>query len=359
MIEKKESLKKKVNAEVARKEYINVILDKIEFIVKNENIDPNDIMVLVQHREPFSSLLIRELKKRKIEVAGNDKINLPVFPAIKDLLNLIRFSIDNDDEYRLCCILKSPFYRFNEEKIYKLCYYRTEKNIKVFDSLKEIYPEIYSDLEEIIKKSKYMQPFSFFSYFLNKNENYNKMIEAMGNEVIDPIEEFLTISLTYQRSFPGTLRHFLKWFIEGTSEISRDVDANNGVKVITVHASKGLGAKVVFLIDTITIPKKDNLIYIKNKDQDLPLWLWAKGFKSSVYKEIEEESNFFKLEEYYRLLYVAMTRAKNRLYIYGFNINKELTKNSWFESVFNQVINMPNVEITEEKIRINNENSTK
>ena len=163
MIEEKESLKKKVNAEVARKEYINVISDKIEFIVKNENIDPNDIMVLVQHREPFSSLLIRELKKRKIEVAGNDKINLPVFPAIKDLLNLIRFCIDNDDEYRLCCILKSPFYRFNEEKIYKLCYYRTEKNIKVFDSLKEIYPEIYSDLEEIIKKSKYMQPFSFFS----------------------------------------------------------------------------------------------------------------------------------------------------------------------------------------------------
>ena len=278
MIEKKESLKKKVNAEVARKEYINVISDKIEFIVKNENIDPNDIMVLVQHREPFSSLLIRELKKRKIEVAGNEKINLPVFPAIKDLLNLIRFCIDNDDEYRLCCILKSPFYRFNEEKIYKLCYYRTEKNIKVFDSLKEIYPEIYSDLEEIIKKSKYMQPFSFFSYFLNKNENYNKMIEAMGTEVIDPIEEFLTISLTYQRSFPGTLRHFLKWFIEGTSEISRDVDVNNGVKVITVHASKGLGAKVVFLIDTITIPKKDNLIYIKNKDQNLPLWVWAKGF---------------------------------------------------------------------------------
>ena len=355
MIEEKESLIKLNTADKARKNYINSISDKIESLVKDENIDPSDIMVLIQRRGPLSNLLISELKKRKIEVAGNDKINLPVFPAIKDLLNLLRFCIDNEDEYRLCCVLKSPFYRFNEEKIYKLCSYRTENNINVFDSLKYLHQDIYSDLTEIISNSNNMQPFSFFSYFLHKNNNYIKLIEAMGSQIIDVIEEFLTACLTYQRSFPGTLKHFLKWFIEGSSEISRDVDSNKGVKLITVHGSKGLGSKVVFLIDTITRPKQDNLIYIKNNNLNLPLWVWSAGLKSSEYKKLEENNDLFKLEEYYRLLYVAMTRAKNRLYIYGFNINKELPKNSWFETLFNHLKDIPNAEITNETIRINND----
>ena len=58
------------------------------------------------------------------------------------------------------------------------------------------------------------------------------MIAALGNQIIDPLEEFMTICLAYERTNPGTLRHFIKWFITGNSEVLFFIDENIRTKSV-------------------------------------------------------------------------------------------------------------------------------
>ena len=235
---------------VKNKLYVNMLADKIASLVKRENIRPSDIMVLVQKRGAFVDLLSNALKKRGIDIAGNDRVKLPEFSAIKDMLHLIRFCIDNTNDYSLCCLLKSPFYRLTERDIFELCKIKnTKKNVTMLDVLRDKKSDVYNDIMDIVEQSKTMAPYSFFTYVLNKNDNRKKIISSLGKQVIDPLEEFLTMCLAYERIQSGTLYHFLKWFVTGDSEIKRDMDVSSGVRIMTVHGSKGLDSKVVFLID--------------------------------------------------------------------------------------------------------------
>ena len=322
------------------KEYVAKIADKISELIKTGPYSARDIMVLVQQRNPMATPLANALKRRNIDVAGSDRIILPEFPPIRDLLNLVRWCIQPDDDYSLCCALKSPIFRLTEQDIFNLCKQRNNTNTArrksapdapkttIFDTLLNTHPEIHNQLCEIKRLSQELAPHSFFSHILINNKARNNFISALGAQVIDPLEEFMTICLSYERTQPGTLKHFLKWFITGGSEIKRDMDASNGIRIVTVHGSKGLEAPVVFLIDTVRMPKNENIIPIKTTEQ--PLWLWRNGGTYSTQQEHAlDELSRTHIAEYYRLLYVAMTRARDQLYIYGYTPHKNANEASW------------------------------
>ncbi|MBR4891834.1 MAG: hypothetical protein IKZ34_01465, partial [Alphaproteobacteria bacterium] len=198
----------------------------------------------------------------------------------------------------------------------------------IFEVLENNYPDIHLHLSDIKKQAEHMGPYSFFSYVLNNNGIKHNFISALGNQVIDPLEEFMTICLSYERTQPGTLYHFIKWFITGGSEVTRDMDASNGIRIVTVHGSKGLESPVVFLIDTIHTPKTDKITTITSGDT--PVWLWApRGEGSTAYSNTVEQQKQLQIAEYYRLLYVAMTRAKDELYIHGFTPDKKPPEEAW------------------------------
>lgn len=340
--------------------YVNMLADKIEHLVKVENINPKDIMILVQKRGAFVDLLSTALKKRNVDIAGNDRIKLPEFSAIKDMLYLVRFCINNADDYSLCCVLKSPFYRLKERDIFNLCKNKKVDNLlTVFDVLRDLYPDIYEDLLDIINQSKKMAPYSFFTYVLNKNNNRDKIISALGKHVIDPLEEFLTMCLAYERTQPGTLYHFLKWFITGDSEIKRDMDISTGVRIMTVHGSKGLDSKIVFLIDTLTFPKPEQILNINHlhDNEKYNLWLWKTG-DSALLRSIIDKNKHDAISEYYRLLYVAMTRAKDKLYIYGCDIDRA-NEMVWHKQLWNVFSKAKKLFVDETTIRITNDTNLK
>ena len=228
-------------------------------------------MVLVQKREPLVPLLVKELKQRNIDVVGSDRIVLPQFPAIRDMLNLMRFCINNRDDFNLCCTLKSPIYRLTELDIFNLCKIKNDKQatlksagdttdgVSVFDVLQDTYPQIHKNLTEIVNSFNTFGPYTFFTQLLNNNNVREQMVAALGNQIIDPLEEFLSICLAYERTAPGTNKHFLKWFVASNSEIKRDMDASTGVRIVTVHGSKGLEAPVIFLIDTVRVPNTEKI----------------------------------------------------------------------------------------------------
>ena len=333
------------NASRARIKYIKSISDHIETIVKNEKYSPHDIMVLVQKRHPFVAPLVAELKSRDIPVAGSDRIKLQEFMPVRDLLNLARFVLNPADDYALCCALKSPLFRFSEDDLYNVCHNRPAT---VFESLEILRPEIHTELTDIIAMSDFA-PYSFFMRVLNTNERREKMIAAMGDQMIDPTEEFLTIALSYERTRPGGLQRFLEWFLTGSSEVKRDMETGAGVRIMTVHASKGLDAPVVFLIDTTDTPESKRAAM--NSVPIIGAFLWSPdGKNSEKYATAAAVQTFLMLAEYYRLLYVAMTRARDELHIYGFTKNTAAPENSWFAMLYNSLQSAPNAMINDDGI---------
>ena len=164
------------------------------------------------------------------------------------------------------------------------------------------------------------------------------------------LEEFMTICLSYERTQPGTLYHFLKWFITGGSEVKRDMDAADGVRIVTVHGSKGLESPVVFLIDTTATPQVEDIIPVN--DTKMPIWLWSPGKNiSTVFDHHKDVLMQSKISEYYRLLYVAMTRARDELYIYGHSTNKSAPENSWHAQLWHVLAK----DASEQYIRITND----
>ncbi|MCL2330940.1 MAG: UvrD-helicase domain-containing protein [Proteobacteria bacterium] len=384
----------KIKNSVARREYIREIADKIEHLVTNETLEsagrritPGDIMVLVQKRAPFAAPLVAELKSRNIAVAGSDRIVLPEFPAIRDLLNLVRFCLDTANDYALACVLKSPLFGFSESDLFAICHKRGDDT--VFSRINVLRPEIYKELLQILEWAN-LPPYSFFMRLLNTGDRREKMIAALGGQIIDPLEEFLTIALSYERTQSGGLREFIQWFMEGGSEIKRDMEANSGVRVMTVHAAKGLDSPIVFLIDTIENPKSKRegagrvvpissvacpsswvgllrrsdsdgglggAISEKNSnnkysnevapprlpsattppqeggdatEQKTTAFLWSPdGNASEKFQAAADARLQTQVAEYYRLLYVAMTRARDRLYIYGFSPTKVPAEIAW------------------------------
>lgn len=337
--------------DIDTKQYAAQIADKIQELIETTKYQPKDIMILVQKRNPLASPLSIELKRRNIEVAGSDRIVLPDFPAIRDMLNLVRWCLNPADDFSLCCALKSPIFYLTEENIFDLCQQKNTQKTTVFYALKDTFPEIYKYLSATQQIATTASPYTFFTHVLNSNNTRQKFISALGPQVIDPLEEFLTICLAYERTQPGTLRHFIKWFITGGSEIKRDMDASSGVRIVTVHGSKGLEAPVVFLVDTTRIPKPEKILPLPSSNT--PVWLWTPRGDDSAKRTVAAESlNKTRIAEYYRLLYVAMTRARDQLYIYGYTSRKNATPNSWFAHLWRVFANNTDTE----HIRITNDN---
>lgn len=355
--------------EISTNEYVSMIADKIKSIIDAGKYRARDIMVLVQQRKPMATPLVTALKRRGIDVAGSDRIILPEFPAIRDLMNLVRFCLNTADDYSLCCVLKSPLYRLSEADIFNLCKIKNNANVdrnsnsvvSVFDVLLNVNPGVYGRLKNIVEMSSSLGPYSFFSSILDSGGRHD-FISALGPQAIDPLEEFMTICLSYERTQPGTLYHFLKWFITGGSEIKRDINASNGVRVVTVHGSKGLEAPVVFLVDTVRMPSGDNVLPITPEimpnnvsvDSGVPSpWLWALRAAPSELLDVARGASMSDVfAEYYRLLYVAMTRARDELYIYGYTPDKNANEKSWYSLLWNTLQTVPDAVVGDNKIRI-------
>lgn len=341
-------LQSKSADEITQQDYVRTIVDKIVSLIETGVCRASDIMILVQQRRPFVALLTAELKRRNLDVAGSDRVVLPDFAVLRDLMNLVRFCLDTSDDYSLCCVLKSPIFGLTERDIYNICLKKnTENNTKkntdasfvpttVYDVLQKMYPDIFATLTDVVERSKVLSPYSFFDSVLNSVGIRESFIAALGNQILDPLEEFMTICLSYERTQCGTLKHFLKWFITGGSEVKRDMDSVSGIRIATVHGSKGLEAPVVFLVDTTRIPEMGKVIPLSGKKTDMPVWLWTPRGGASLRRDDAVAAVMRnQIAEYYRLLYVAMTRAQDKLYIYGFTSNKNASDISWHSQLWN------------------------
>ncbi|HEU4839411.1 MAG TPA: double-strand break repair helicase AddA [Micavibrio sp.] len=287
-----------------------------------------DIMVLVRARNAFVNQLVRALKKRKIPVSGVDRMVLGEQLAVQDLCAAARFALLPDDSLTLASLLKSPFIGMDEDALYALArgrpstlWYSLKKN---GDGL------IVSWLEKLIVQAGSLHPYEFFSRLVQEPcpadgaSGMRAIRRRLGDDALDPLDEFLNLTLDYQSGHGGGLQSFLHWHEQGSSEIKRQMEeAGGAVRIMTVHGAKGLQAPIVFLPDTVRVksPDLDKILWPNRTGLDVPLYLSSRETTPQAAAQARTDVERQMDDEYRRLLYVAMTRAEERLYIGGY-INK-------------------------------------
>ena len=301
-------------------------------------VSPGDIMILVRRRDAFVEYLVSELKANDIAVAGVDRMVLTEHIAIMDLVAIGNFLLLPQDDLTLATVLKTPLIGMSEDELFELSYKRGKKSL--WDSLRDkkgkVYEDAYSYLMGLLNRTDFISPFEIYSYILEAGQGRKKLASRLGEEVNDPIDEFLSLALTYERTHPPALQGFLNWLSMGKTEIKRDLEqGNDEVRIMTVHGSKGLQAPIVFLPDTTSLPNNKSGNIFWGESDNMPVMLWT-----GLSENINEYCNSLKSadkkkakDEYLRLLYVALTRAEDELYIAGYQDGKKISDDCWYNVV--------------------------
>lgn len=292
---------------------------------------PGDIMILLQRRGTFAGAMVRELKRLGIPVAGADRLIVTDHIAVKDCLALADFLLLPQDDLTLAGLLKSPFLGVTEEQLFLLAHDRGSQSL--WQRLREhpaFAPHAHF-LSDMLARADYMRPYELFMHALVTLGKREAILARLGHEAEDPLGEFLTQALHYERMHPPSLQGFLHWLRRSDSQIKRDMEkGRDEVRILTVHASKGLQAPVIFLADTTFVPRPLGNLQWLGDEPSLPLWSGSAKEDNAALQQLKAAARTEDHREYHRLLYVAMTRAEDELYICGWKGSKAIAPECWY-----------------------------
>lgn len=308
---------------------------------QNRPLRYGDFLILVRSRDAFCEELIRECKKAGVGVAGIDRIRLLDQIAVQDLVSLGKFLLLPEDDLSLAEVLKSPLFGLDDDDLFKLCYRR---NGSVWERLEQCsqYQDAYEILKQLLNMADYVRPFELYSHVLGPLGGRRKFAERMGNEAEDGLNEFLNLALNFEQTHVASLQKFIDWVVSDDVEIKRETESGCGdlVRLMTVHGSKGLQAPIVILPDTARTPVCRREAEILWDDDGLFLYPASAADYETVCSRLKERQKQKVSEEYRRLMYVAVTRAEDRMIICGYRKTRQPTEECWynlFKNRFEQI----------------------
>ncbi|MFZ5692616.1 MAG: double-strand break repair helicase AddA [Pseudomonadota bacterium] len=283
---------------------------------------PGDVLILVRQRGPLFEAIIRQLKAARIQVAGADRMVLLDHIAVMDLIALADALLLPEDDLALACVLKSPLFGLSEDDLFVIAHDRGHKSLRAALLGKaDRFPEAAERLKELTDAALRESPFTFYARLLGAGGGRRRFLARLGPEANDALDEFLNLALAYERRETPSLQGFVAWLRAANAEVKRDMEiTRDEVRVMTVHGAKGLEAHTVILADTTTRPEGykppklldiplaggNGLVWTRSQDTDPPPVATAR-------QAVRNQS----IAEYKRLLYVAMTRAEQRLVVCG------------------------------------------
>jgi ATP-dependent helicase/nuclease subunit A len=322
------------------------------------SIQPSDVMILVRRRNVFFEAMVLALKTAGVPVAGADRMTLTEQIAVLDLLALGAFCLLPEDDLTLATVLKGPLFNFSEDDLFDLCWSRQQP--RLWHELQRragerpLWHAANEELHTWLKRADLITPFALYAELLGAGGGRQRLVARLGPQANEPIDEFVAAALAYEREATPSLQGFIHWITRHEMVIKRDLDqGRNEVRVLTVHGAKGLESPIVILPDTCDLPKDQSsggllwgeapappvhapgpaaaravpqLYWPMRKDNDTDLTAGLRGRRQAE-----------QMEEYHRLLYVALTRAQDRLYVCGYLGSRDAEKGPqqgcWYDLV--------------------------
>lgn len=317
---------------------------------KGRPITHGDVLVLVRKRDRFASAITRELKQAGLSVAGADRLNLATHIAVEDLLSFAKWALFPEDDLSLAEILKSPILDLDEEELFALCIDRDKQSLwqsvclNAAKSKSEKLAGIQQQLSSLLKLAATLAPYEFFSEILSTNSGRKKFKSRLGNEVDDVLDAFMLEALNHTNNGGTGLQEFIHVLETSAPDIKRELDLQKDeIRVMTVHSAKGLEAPIIFLVDPgapAFSTHHRSSIYKIAYNNIAPAFLWQPGkedgsaLTASIQAQLQQQAE----EEYRRLLYVAMTRAEDKLVICGYANRNTRSITTWHKMVKDSLI---------------------
>jgi ATP-dependent helicase/nuclease subunit A len=302
-----------------------------------------DVLVLVRRRGNLFDAVIQALKHAGIPVAGADRLKLTEHIAIIDLMNLADALLLPQDDLALAVALKSPLFNLTEDELFTLAWNRKGS---LRDALTAHAAEsgkfrgALDRLAECERRFRTETPFAFYAWLLGGDNGRARILRRLGHEANDALDEFLELAMSYEKKAPASLQGFMAWLRAADTEVKRDMNiSRDEVRVMTVHGAKGLEAPVVIMADTTTSPSDTQRLRLIHLPQGnggkVVVWAGRKADDPPCVTDARDAMLEQTEHEYRRLLYVAMTRAADRLIVAGImpGNRNSVRENSWYDLV--------------------------
>ena len=295
-----------------------------------EPIRPGDILILSRIRGAQTDAINRALKTRGVAIAGADRIKLTEHIAVMDLMALGRVMLLPEDDLSLAALLKSPLIGFDEDQLFQIAHGRGKATL--WRALGEAavtrhgaFAEARGRLDVWRAGVDRVDPYAFYARILGAEGGRARFLRRLGAEAEDVLDEFLAQTLAFEDANTPSLEGFLAWLEAADTDVRRDSDAvRDEVRVMTVHGAKGLEARIVFLVDNGSQPVHPNhdpkvVSLVDDRDGTPSPLVWARSARHApaAVKARIDALRADSEDEYRRLLYVAVTRACDRLIICG------------------------------------------
>jgi ATP-dependent helicase/nuclease subunit A len=300
---------------------------------------PKDVLILLRRRGAQFEAIIRALKKENIPVAGADRLVLTEHIAVMDLMVLADAILLPEDDLALATALKSPLFGLDDNALFPLAWNRKGS---LYGALKTKQAELAAQFDTMRAAARNMTPFGFYAWLLGAEKGRWKILARLGHEANDALDEFLNLALNYERTEAPSLQGFLAWLRAAKAEVKRDMEMDRDeVRVMTVHGAKGLEAPIVILADTTTPPQgwHPPRLLAMPPDRAVPgaadrlIWAGPKDHDTDPMAATRETALGEARDEYRRLLYVAMTRAAERLVVCGTQGKNKIPDGCWYQLV--------------------------
>lgn len=294
--------------------------------IDGEEVHPRDVMILVRKRTDLAGLLVSRLQSQGVPVAGVDRLQLKVPIAVQDLLAAARFAFQPLDSLSLASLLVSPLIGWSHDDLVAHGW-RPNPREPLWPHLRDraargdLDRATIQPLFELLNMAGNVTPHRFFEMILSgPMQGRAKLLARLGNAARDPIEELVSKALDYQTRESASLLGFVAAFDRGDVEIKRELDNDvDEVRVMTVHGSKGLQARIVILADAAGDPaaRKERGLDWPTDGGAVPLLPVKKAERPEALAYLADKLAKAEMQEHWRLLYVAMTRAERMLFVAG------------------------------------------
>jgi ATP-dependent helicase/nuclease subunit A len=298
-----------------------------------------DILILVRQRGELFEAIIRALKNEHVEVAGADRLILTEHIAVMDLMALADALLLPQDDLALATVLRSPLFGFTDDDLFAVAYDRGRQSLREALKRKATEGELMAasaqaKLDKFAEAARRETPFAFYGKILGADGARQHFLARLGAEANDALDEFLNLAIEYERRETPSLQGFMAWLREARAEVKRDMEiARDEVRVMTVHGAKGLEAPIVFLADTMTPPAGPRPPRLLELPGSALIWVTRKADDPPAAAAARQDAQRDAADEYRRLLYVAMTRAADRLIVCGAQGDKRRPDGCWYDLV--------------------------
>ena len=298
----------------------------------------DDVLILVQVRSVLFHEIIRALIRAGVPTPGADRLAVTTHIGVLDMMALGDVLSNTADDLQLAALLRSPLFDVSEEELLAVAQPRAE-NESLWRAMEKSellsVRSAYDELRAWRNRLDFERPFNFYADVLYAGGGLKRMRSRFGSEIDDVMAEFLDLALLHEQSEQPSLLGFLSELRSRDVTIKRELaEGGAGVRVMTVHGAKGLEAPIVILADAATTERgRDRrAVYLRARP---PLFIHASSEATHVdeTREYKADADAAQQAEYWRKLYVAMTRAEDELYVTGYLTKQGKVDGSWYEAI--------------------------